>query len=294
MPREAAFGSVAVGMSTRRIRCSHVHSSRAGDCLIGCFMTIVQNTGVNLDTFVQTQAAPPRDFAWAWALERPAAEPLSVHVVPEIPIEARKPPGDDELILWFGVPSRRGSDPLNCLSEDERMRALRFQFEADRWAFSAAHAGLRALLGPMLGYPPEALRILPDVNGKPHLYQEGPCAAVQFSLSHTRGCVAVAVAKRAVGVDVELRRTVPDLIDVARTAFAPECHAALVERSRLAARTALFFRYWTLSEAFAKATGEGFTQDLSSFAFTDEGAPALKRVSANRGPPGRWRFYCEP
>ena len=57
---------------------------------------------------------------------------------------------------------------------------------------------------------------------------------------------------------------------------------------------ALFYRYWTLGEAFIKATGEGITQDLSSFAFTEEAVPALIRVSPGWGPIGRWRFYCEP
>jgi phosphopantetheinyl transferase len=52
------------------------------------------------------------------------------------------------------------------------------------------------------------------------------CAKVQFSISHTRGCVAVAVAGRAVGIDVEGRRPIPDLVAVARTAFAPRASSA--------------------------------------------------------------------
>jgi 4'-phosphopantetheinyl transferase len=55
----------------------------------------------------------------------------------------------------------------------------------------------------------------------------------------------------------------------------------------------MFYRYWTLGEAFIKATGEGITQNLTSFAFTEEGAPALTRVSGGWGPVERWRFYCE-
>jgi len=249
---------------------------------------------MSIDPFIRTQPAPPRDYAWAWALERSAAEPLSVSVVHDLGVDAREPPGEDELVLWFAVTGPRGDAiAFDDLSEDERMRAVRFRFEVDRWSFAAAHAGLRALLGPMMGCPPEALRFAPGANGKPYLEQEGP-DAVQFSISHARGCVAVAVAKCAVGIDVEQRRTIPDLMAVARTAFSPKEQAALVARSGWAARTALFYRYWTLGEAFIKATGEGLAQDLTSFAFTEEGAPALTRVSAAWGPEGRWRFYCEP
>jgi phosphopantetheinyl transferase len=35
--------------------------------------------------------------------------------------------------------------------------------------------------------------------------------------------------------------------------------------------------------SFLKATGEGIAQDLTSFTFTEEGAPALTRVSARWG-----------
>ena len=207
----------------------------------------------------------------------------------------RKPPNEDELVLWFGAPDPRcGPNLFDYLSDDERVRAARFRFEADCSAFAAAHAGLRALLGPMVSCAPHALRFAASVNGKPYLDHTGRCAAVQFSISHTRGCVGIALAGCAVGVDVERRRPIPDLIDVARTAFAREGHAALVARSEWAARAALFYRYWTLGEAFIKATGEGIAQDLTSFAFTEEGAPALTRVSAGWGPVERWRFYCEP
>jgi 4'-phosphopantetheinyl transferase len=250
---------------------------------------------VSIDTFIRTLVAPPREFAWAWALERPASKPLSVHVVPELTVEARMLPSEDELILWFGVPDPRGGPNLvNYLSKNEQVRADSFRFEADRWAFTAAHAGLRALLGSMVRCAPHALRFAVRANGKPYLDHKDRFAAVQFSISHTRGCVAVAVARSAVGVDVERRRAMPDLMAVATTAFAPEGHAALVALSGSAARTELFYRYWTLGEAFIKATGEGIAQDLTSFAFTEQGAPALTRVSAVWGPMGRWRFYCEP
>jgi 4'-phosphopantetheinyl transferase len=215
--------------------------------------------------------------------------------VPKLAIETRKLPSEDELILWFGAPDPCGGPNLfNCLSEDERVRAARFRFEADRWTFAAAHAGLRALLGPMVACAPRALRFAAGAYGKPYLLHKAGCTAVQFSISHTRGCVAIAVARRAVGVDVERRRPIPDLMAVARTAFAPEGNAALVARSGRPARMALFYRYWTLGEAFIKATGEGITQDLTSFAFTEQDAPALTRVSAGWGPVERWRFHCEP
>jgi 4'-phosphopantetheinyl transferase len=76
--------------------------------------------------------------------------------------------------------------------------------------------------------------------------------------------------------------------------FPPEAYANLAARTEPAARMALFYRYWTLSEAFVKATGDGVAQDQKSFAFTEEGVPALSRVSPVWSPTRRWRFYCQP
>jgi 4'-phosphopantetheinyl transferase len=249
---------------------------------------------VNINTFVRTVASPPPEFAWAWALELSPSQRLHVDVVRELGVEPRMRPGEGELILWFGVPDPRGRNPFSYLSEDERARAARFRFDADRWAFAAAHAGLRELLGPMVLCAPHELRFAASVHGKPYLDHTDRCTAMHFSISHTRGCVAIAVAGRAVGVDVEGRRPIADLMAVARTAFAWEGQTALNARSGLPSRTALFYRYWTLGEAFIKATGEGIAQDLTSFAFTEEGDPELTRVSAGWGPAGRWRFHCEP
>jgi 4'-phosphopantetheinyl transferase len=257
-------------------------------------------TLMNIDAFIRTVATPSAEFAWAWALEHPASEPLSVRVVPALAEETSAPPSENELVLWFGAPevgapeTLGGPNLLAALSDDERTRAVSFRFDADRWAFAAAHTGLRRLLGPMLGCAPRALRFRTDVNGKLHLDRKDRHPAVQFSLSHTRGCVSVAVAGRPVGVDVERRRELSDLMAVARTTFAPEAYATLAARPESPARTALFYRYWTLGEAFIKATGEGIAQDLKSFAFTEKGAPALTRVDPIWGPTRRWRFFCHP
>jgi 4'-phosphopantetheinyl transferase len=250
---------------------------------------------VSIDSLILTLARPPAEFAWAWALERLASEPLNERIFPALTVETKAPPRADELFLWFGAPGTDdGSDLHHFLSEEERARASRFRFEADRWSFAAAHAALRVLLGPMLGCAPQALRFVAGANGKPCLDHDRHGATVQFNISHTRGCVAVAIAGCPIGVDVEQRRALPDPMAVARAVFAPAACASLAARAEGAARTALFYRHWTLGEAFIKATGEGIAQDLTSFAFTDQGAPSLIRVSADWGPAERWRFNCGP
>jgi 4'-phosphopantetheinyl transferase len=69
---------------------------------------------------------------------------------------------------------------------------------------------------------------------------------------------------RAVGVDVEQLRDLPDALIIAQQHFAPSETGAL--RSLPAdARTTTFLRYWTHKEAVIKATGEGLGRSLDSF-----------------------------
>ena len=81
--------------------------------------------------------------------------------------------------------------------------------------------------------------------GKPEVASETGQPALRFSLSHTRGAVAVAVTLGAeLGVDIEpLGRPAP--IEVAERLFSPEEKAVLREKSD-DAQAFTFFSLWTL------------------------------------------------
>ncbi|WP_246657268.1 4'-phosphopantetheinyl transferase superfamily protein [Methylocystis sp. B8] len=145
------------------------------------------------------------------------------------------------------------------------MRAARFAFEADRRAYVAAHALLRARLSDRAkGIAPAEWRFGATSHGKPFLFS--PPVGLDFSLSHTRGMVAVAIAQGYdVGVDVESFAKPRDALKVAERFFAPE-EAALV-RSKFdpASQSEVFFAIWTLKEAVLKADGRGLARGLDSF-----------------------------
>jgi 4'-phosphopantetheinyl transferase len=102
--------------------------------------------------------------------------------------------------------------------------------------------------------------------------------------------VAVAIGHCRIGIDVEAVHKFSDLMQVARMQFAHEMLHDLMAVEADTERTALFFRFWTLGEAFIKATGEGIAQGLQSFAFSAQDCPTLTRVNELWGPPDRWRF----
>jgi len=143
----------------------------------------------------------------------------------------------------------------STLSAEERARADRFRRANDRHAFTAAHALTRLALGRYLGVSPLGLNFAAMPGGKPVLPLPAP--APDFSLSHTDGHVAVAVARGAVGVDVEsIRRPRLDAA-LAETAFGAAKAAALGPDPTSESWRTAFFTAWTACEAVLKAEGVG-------------------------------------
>jgi 4'-phosphopantetheinyl transferase len=178
------------------------------------------------------------------------------------------------------------------LDEDELRRADRFHFPVDREAFTAGHALTRAMLSEVTGKPSTRWRFVEGKYGRPEIASSCETGGLRFNVSHTRGLVACAVAYRSVGVDVESADHMPDP-RIADTVFAPE-EALVLKSAPPALQRVLFFRLWTLKEAFIKATGEGLRRPLNSFSFTLD--PARIRFHSERAGaalsdvPAKWQF----
>lgn len=189
--------------------------------------------------------------------------------------------GDDAAILrWRAL-----------LDDAERERADRFRFAADRAAYIAAHGLTRTLLSEVGGLAPQAWRFVAGPHGKPEIDPALGRAGLRFNLSHTRGFVAAAVGlDDDLGLDVEaLDRRRPTDLAIADRFFAP-AEVAIVRAACEAEALDTFFRFWTLKEAFIKATGEGLARALDSFAFSLDDSIAVAFDPPNADNPGLWRF----
>jgi 4'-phosphopantetheinyl transferase len=249
-----------------------------------------------IDELIRTVPGPAAgsEHVAAWAVDCGQADLARVSILCGLASLPQRPPDTRRLFLWFGAPGAERSDQLlPHLAPDERERAARFRFAEDRWSYAAAHAGLRAIVGAALGIAATEIGFVVGPKGKPRLdparHGRDVARAIEFNISHARGLVAVACAAHAVGVDVERRHAMDDMMGVSGSVFAAESKAALVTADG-ALRIDLFFRFWSLGEAFIKATGEGIGQGLKSFAFTAHGVPRLLRVDAPFGPAERWWF----
>ncbi len=226
--------------------------------------------------------------AAAWALDN-GGVPGVVRVTHlSFPDEAAMP-GQDEVLLWMGAPD--GEQAVRAIAMevlDSNLIAMidRLQDARDRAASLAAHASLRIALASALGRAPCDILFEYGKFGKPRVRAS---AGLHFSLSHARGAVGWVLSRRPVGFDVECVKVFPDMLAVADIAFAQEVCAALAAVPKKIT-TALFYRFWTLGEAYIKATGLGVSQGLKTFAFAADDPPRLSRATPGWGPPERWHF----
>jgi 4'-phosphopantetheinyl transferase len=148
------------------------------------------------------------------------------------------------------------------LSVNERRRCARLRVEEDRRDFTIAHDLLRRSLSRYAPVQPDAWEFAANAYGKPQLVN----GALSFSLSHTRGLVACAVAARMpIGIDVESvsRGADPQIAD----RFFSAWEAAMLHECPEDRRRVRFIELWTLKEAFLKALGLGLSRSLASVSF---------------------------
>ncbi|MEU1224230.1 4'-phosphopantetheinyl transferase family protein [Streptomyces microflavus] len=212
---------------------------------------------------VPTRPAPGHVDVWLVRPPLPGRPPADHHAPrPSGPSHTPRPSGPSHTPRPPGLST--ASQPPG-LSAAELRRAASFARPADRAAYATAHTALRQLLGRYLDRPPAALTFVREPcpgcagpHGRPAVVQAGGGPPLHFSLAHSRGLIAVAVAPRVIGVDVE-RLPSPETVEACARALHPG------EQAELAAappgeRRAHFGRLWTRKEAYLKALGTGLSR----------------------------------
>ncbi len=202
----------------------------------------------------------------------------------------------EEIHVWV-LPTPEGRDVqadtwLDLLSTDEIARAGQFHFTHHAAAFAANRGRLRILLGHYLEQDAASIRFNYGPQGKPELRGSD----IAFNLSHTDGAALVAfTAGRRVGVDIEQRRPMDDLIEVARLNFSPS-EIRQIESHRDPVQTHdAFYRCWTRKEAFLKGLGDGLTRPLAAFSVScGPRHPRLLDCQWDAQAPARWQLFDLP
>ena len=156
----------------------------------------------------------------------------------------------------------------DLLHDEERQRAARFYFPADRRRYTVGRGVLRLLLGHYLQTAPTQINFVYNPYGKPELAPINGATALHFNLSHSGEMALYAFAQqRPLGVDIE--RIKPDLAwrDLARHVFSPY-EQQVLETLPAAEQLPAFYRGWTRKEAYIKARGMGLSLALDQFDVT--------------------------
>jgi 4'-phosphopantetheinyl transferase len=172
------------------------------------------------------------------------------------------------------------------LSDDEKQRAVRFHFQADKDRFVASHGCLRDILQRYLHCEPGQLHFSSGPHGKPELDDH----RLDFNLSHSGDFALVAITQgRKVGVDVERIRRGISFQAIARQFFSKfevdELFALPSEEWESG-----FFTCWTRKEAYIKGQGLGLSLPLESFDVSPipNGSALLRATRPDPDEAARW------
>lgn len=227
----------------------------------------------------------------------PVSELVVAHLsLPDVRVRTGERAGGEADAVILRVPSRpHRTDLPGVLDEGERARMAELRRHDDRDRYLLAHTALRLVLGQRLGVRADLLRFARapcpgcgGPHGRPVLADpSGP----EFSLAHGGGLVAVALADRPVGVDVEPVPAAAVVRRVTEHLHPRERQTVLSAPEGL--RAEVFARLWARKEAYLKGVGIGLgrgtdttdaTADPPGWMITDLALPGhAAALAAERG-----------
>lgn len=177
----------------------------------------------------------------------------------------------DEVHLWLTNMDRASWQPdalQHVLNENERLRATKFHFPADRNRFIVRRALLRQIIGQYLAQIPGKIEFTENSFGKPALANVSGEPALQFNLSASgEWMIGAFTASRRLGVDIEKIRQDLSWAEIAGQFFHSQ-EVRCISESPEPERAKSFFRHWTMKEGFIKARGVGLERSLLELDFT--------------------------
>lgn len=201
-----------------------------------------------------------------------------------------KPPAKVDVCSWsLDVPDEEFEELAAFLNLDEKARAAGFFNRTHARHWTACRGRVRQLLGRETGISPADIEFAEEEFGRPFLVPDSPSVPL-FNLSHTDGLAALAISYDVrVGVDIETIQPLRD--DEMEWPLSPAERETLGKAPE-AERHDVFFRFWTLKEAFIKAVGKGVSLPLEDFDMSgpDDGQPRLLRLAGEPREPEHWKF----
>lgn len=203
---------------------------------------------------------------------------------------------DNEVHLWLAnlkITPQEIAQLTNTLSTDEIARANRFKFDRHKNRFIAARGYLRQILSSYLQKSSKGdSRIAPTFKysdrGKPKL----PNTNLQFNVSHSQDIALYGFTNyNLIGIDVEYLRSNVECDKIAQRFFS-EREYQIINNLSPEEQAQTFFHFWTIKEAYLKATGEGLGGGLETveIEFNYNLETKVKAIANNEAEPNNWFF----
>ena len=196
--------------------------------------------------------------------------------------------------LWMLRVNDINDPPRNLiLSSSDHSQAARFRRSEDQHLCVMSRALVRLALSSHLPVVPGNWHFARGPNGRPYVTAPKISPQIWFSVSHTPGLIAcLTTLSQEAGVDVE---RIDPLVDLNLLLDCVLSHRELESLGNCARdkRTKLFFKYWTLKEAYAKARGLGLGLPFHEIDFDIN---RESKISVRFGPqicddPHSWVFW---
>ena len=203
----------------------------------------------------------------------------------------------NEIQVWYAKPQDFNDEAIkqkfySWLSETERAFLKALRFEQDRLTYLVAHALLRAALSSYTDVKPADWQFQTNPFNKPLIAPALNTQGLHFNLSHTKGMVALALTRVGpLGIDVESTSREQNISEIAPDILTSNEYLDLNQQAQSDQHTRLL-KYWTLKEAFVKATGLGLTSGLQTFEFDldVQPQPIIRFLSPKDTLAKNWQF----
>jgi 4'-phosphopantetheinyl transferase len=154
---------------------------------------------------------------------------------------------------------------LSVLSEEEKLRWMRFHSEDSQRRYAQAHAFVRFVLERYTGTPAAELKITRGHNKKPQL-DMSLGTPLHFNLSYRDDYALLAISTHnPVGVDIESVKKIDHISSFIGAYFSYEEKQKVLGFKNLYDRLAMVFSIWVMKEALIKAKSTGLSESLTQY-----------------------------
>lgn len=143
-------------------------------------------------------------------------------------------------------------DLKNFINKEELEKLDAYKSEVAKINFAVSRSILNKVFEAILDVPIENIVVLRDKHNKPYIKNGN---GVKFNISHTDGLVAIGFSRKELGVDIEKVNDIFEFEDILENCFTSE------EIKTIGFDAPMFYKYWTVKEAYLKYEGHGLIRN---------------------------------